>query len=372
MSEADTGQERSPIGHSNGGPIFVVGTMRSGSTLLRLILDSHPHIAISPETGFMGAVMATKAIPNWKHGGDWYGRLNWTEDELDCRLREFYGGMFERYARAQGKSRWGEKTPFHTSHMATMASVFPDALFVGIVRHPGGVAASLRKNFHYTFADAVSYWTATNLDMVRAATDLGSRFVACRYEDILQGGEALLRELMTYLGEPWEPAVLEHHRVQREKGAPRVADGSTITSDPIDARRADRWISTASAEDLVALKGAEGLAGFFGYDPADPITHRPLVDPGGPWRWLLTGDDLRVRRRQSEGHVDFDVRPRTIAIDASPVELADRLQRVEAALARSRSRRSVRIGDAFRIAQHGRSLRAYKEAWSVFQGKPRA
>ena len=91
----------------------------------------------------MGAVMATKAIPNWKHGGDWYGRLNWTEDELDCRLREFYGGMFERYARAQGKSRWGEKTPFHTSHMATMASVFPDALFVGIVRHPGGVAASL-------------------------------------------------------------------------------------------------------------------------------------------------------------------------------------------------------------------------------------
>ena len=38
------------------GPIFVVGTMRSGSTLFRLILDAHPNIAISEETGFMGGL----------------------------------------------------------------------------------------------------------------------------------------------------------------------------------------------------------------------------------------------------------------------------------------------------------------------------
>ena len=47
-------------------PIFIVGSMRSGSTMLRLILDSHPNIAVPPETGFMGAVAATKVIPNWR------------------------------------------------------------------------------------------------------------------------------------------------------------------------------------------------------------------------------------------------------------------------------------------------------------------
>ena len=128
--------------------------MRSGSTMLRLILDSHPRLAVGAETGFMGALLAAKAIPSWKHGRDWYRRIDWSEEEFDARLRDFYGGMFERYAAAQGKPRWGEKTPFHTEHIEAMAHFFPTSVFVGIVRHPGAVAASLRKNFHYRYPEA--------------------------------------------------------------------------------------------------------------------------------------------------------------------------------------------------------------------------
>src|SRR3954453_21234100 len=125
------------------GPVFIVGTMRSGSTLFRLILDAHPRIAISEETGFMGAVTATKDIPHWQHGHHWFQRIGWTEEEFDARLRAFYGGLFERHARSQGKQRWGEKTPMHARHIPQMAALFPDAVFVGIVRHPGAVVHSL-------------------------------------------------------------------------------------------------------------------------------------------------------------------------------------------------------------------------------------
>lgn len=45
------------------GPIFIVGSMRSGLTMLRLILDSHPHIAIGPETGFMSGLAGVKKVP---------------------------------------------------------------------------------------------------------------------------------------------------------------------------------------------------------------------------------------------------------------------------------------------------------------------
>ena len=197
------------------GPVFVVGSMRSGSTMLRLILDSHPRIAVPPETGFMGAVSATKRIPEWKFGDGWYERLGWTEAEVDERLREFYDGMFRRYAAAQGKPRWGEKTPFHTLHMAQMAQVFPDATFVGIVRHPGAVASSLHRRFHYGFAEAMTYWSDTNQEMLRAGTALGDRFGLCRYEDLVQGDEAVLRELLDVLDEPWAPDLTDHHRVQR-------------------------------------------------------------------------------------------------------------------------------------------------------------
>ncbi len=131
------------------GPIFVAGTMRSGSTLFRLILDAHPRIAVSEETGFVGGLVAAKNIPNWIHGRGWYERLGFSEKEFDARLRDFYSGMFERYAAAQGKQRWGEKTPFHSRHIPEMAAVFPDSVFVGIVRHPGAVVHSLVEKFHY-------------------------------------------------------------------------------------------------------------------------------------------------------------------------------------------------------------------------------
>ena len=119
-------------------PIFIVGSMRSGSTMLRLILDSHPRIAIGAETGFMGGLLATRRIPGWKHGAEWFGRIGWTEQELDARLREFYTGMFERHARSQGKARWGDKTPFHTSHMEEMGRRLPRRRLRGDRPPPGG------------------------------------------------------------------------------------------------------------------------------------------------------------------------------------------------------------------------------------------
>jgi hypothetical protein len=353
------------------GPIFVVGSMRSGSTMLRLILDSHPRIAVGAETGFMGAVMGAKAIPNWKHGTNWYEQIDWTEDEFDERLREFYGGMFERYASAQGKARWGEKTPFHTEHMTAMARLFPDSVFVGIVRHPGAVAASLRKNFHYTFAEALAYWNATNLHMIRAATMLGTRFAAVRYEELVTSGEPVLRELMDFLAEPWTPALLEHHRVQRRKGAPRLADGSTISSNPIDASRATQWTANVTAQDYEALRYIADLAGFFGYDATDPAISQPMLAAGGSRSWVATGDDLLVRRREWADRADFERRPPSPVVDASPEELAARLARAEQALARTRSSRSVRLGQALRTVQRGRSPAAVRAAWALVRSSPR-
>jgi hypothetical protein len=350
------------------GPIFVVGSMRSGSTMLRLILDSHPSIAIGAETGFMGALLATKKIPNWRYGGEWYGRLGWTESELDARLRTFYTEMFQRHATEQGKARWGEKTPFHTAHMAAMAQVFPDAVFVGIVRHPGAVAVSLRDSFNYAFPDALSYWAATNLDMVRAAGRIGRRFVLCRYEDLVVESEPVLRELMDWLGEPWSPDVLAHHRVQREKGAPRVVDGSTSTRERIDPARAVSWQQALAPSDVDALQEVAPLAGFLGYESASSPER---TDPGvvsADRRWLTDGDELAERRHAWSDRVDFDQHPPTLSIDASPEELAARLAQVEQALARTRSRRSVRASEAFRKVQRGRSVQDVRDAWAVLRG----
>ncbi len=280
------------------GPIFVVGGMRSGTTLLRLMLDSHPAISVGSETGFMGAAAAVKKIPGWRNGAEWYGRIGWSEDELDERLREFFGGMFQRHAQQQGKVRWGEKTPFHTMHMPAMAEIFPDAVFIGLVRHPGGAVASLKQSFHYSVDAAARYWTETNATMTKCGADLGDRFVLCRYEDLVATPEPVTRALMSWLDEEWTPALVEHHKAQRERKAPRLVDGGTVAHDAIDPKRAERWLDQLTAEDLTVLNDVCGsLAAVYGYDIASPQPAvGPLCSSSGCLAGLRNQPDPKPRR----------------------------------------------------------------------------
>jgi hypothetical protein len=249
--------------------------------------------------------------------------------------------------------------------MEEMARIFPSSVFVGIVRHPGAVATSLRQRFHYTFSEALDYWAATNLDLMRAAISLGPRLTLCRYEDVLRAGEPVLRELMDFLGEPWSPDLLQHHRVQRAKGAPRAVEGSTITSEAIDTRRADAWTQSIGGDELSQLEATVDLARFFGYDPVDPESGERLTSEDGERVWMPNGDDLALRRHQWRDRIDFDSRPNTVVVHASAQELAIQLARVEQALARARSRRAVRVADALRRVQHGRSAKDLRDAWAL-------
>jgi hypothetical protein len=332
-------------------PIFIVGSMRSGSTLFRLVLDSHPNIAMSEETGFMGALAATKAIPNWRYGREWYGRLGWAEDELDSRLRDFYAGMFERHAAEQGKSRWGDKTPFHSWHMAEMARIFPDAVFVAIVRHPGAVVSSLQKRFHYEVGEAAEYWESTNTEVLRHGAELGDkRFALIRYEDLVGAPEPTLRELLSWLDEPWSDDVLRHSDVQTAKGAPRLVDGSTSTRDPISPDRAVRWTSTLSAADRdVVLSTTGPLAAFLGYGTTG-VEPMPGLPAGT--EMLLSGDVLARRQRESDTTLSFLPRQQGIVVaDMSKDELVARLRQAETSLSRIRARPVVRWSDAARRTQ---------------------
>jgi hypothetical protein len=83
----------------------------------------------------------------------------------------------------------------------------------------------------------------------------------------------------------------------------------------------------------------------------------------------VSGKDLVRRRATWSDRVDFAERPPTLAIDASPDELARRLTQVEGALARTRSRRAVRWVDALRRVQRGRTRADLRHAWAVLRNR---
>jgi sulfotransferase family protein len=279
------------------GPIFIIGAMGSGSTLLRLILDSHDNIAIPRETGFMRAYNAHQFIPFKWSGRNWARRMGWTRKELDAELRHFYDRIFSRYAERQGKGRWGDKTPFHTWHVRDMARVFPDAQFVAIVRHPGGCVGSNMNRWGQTVRQATDHYRRYNREIARLAAHYADRFAVVRYEDLVLQPEAVMRELLDYLGEDWSSSVLEHHAVQAARGGRRKVEGRSLVDDPIDVARISKWTKTMEDRHRVILRRRTARLGeFYGYEVDDPAVLAPL----GDGRMVALGHDIDARVAQFE------------------------------------------------------------------------
>jgi hypothetical protein len=236
-------------------------------------------------------------------GDQWYGNLGMSEDDLFARLRVFYGSMFADAAAARGKTRWGDKTPFHVRYLQLAARVFPDCRIVGIVRHLGAVTASLRKRFRYDATRATNHWERTTKQPVMAAMELGERCAVIRYEDLVSAPEPVLRTVLEHVGEPWSPAVLAHHEIQAVDGVSLESQGFTRIDQPLDPGRLSDWETRLGHDVRRELAAVAPLASFLGYDAAQTF---PLAELTNPQQPLVTSRDLTARRRAVPTGVDWE------------------------------------------------------------------
>ena len=188
-------------------PVFVIGSPRSGTTLLRLILDSHPRISCGEETHFLRD-LETVVGRNWELVAT-YGlpREWWIE-----HIRELYQAFQAEVLARSGKVRWAEKDPTYTLHLPFIEELFPDALYVHLLRDGYDVVASFRDRWGYKSAAraARTEWAR----YVTAARELGTRlpqdrFLEVRYEELVADPDEQGRRIFGFLGEAWDPAVLE-------------------------------------------------------------------------------------------------------------------------------------------------------------------
>jgi hypothetical protein len=314
-------------------PILIVGANGTGTTLLRLMLDSHEHIAIPHETGFLRLAAVHRWVPYWELGDQWAKSLDLTDDALMQRLAAFYGGLFSSYAEGRGKQRWGDKTPFHVWHLELATRMFPEVQVVGIVRHPGAVVTSLRRRFRRPLGRSVRHWKRSTRLLLQQAAQLGDRCVVLRYEDLVLAPEPTMRSLLEWLDEPWSDAVLAHHEVQQSAGGAAEVEGFTRTDTPIDAAHVTEWEKHLRGDALAKVVARTGeLATFLGYDPSRALPVEALRE-GGPA--YLTGSEVLARQRERGGAINWERR-------AKP-PVADRPLRPPAP--RRRNRRGTAIED---------------------------
>ena len=201
---------------------FIIGCPRSGTTLLRAMLDSHPRVAVPPESYFTVKALRRAA----RYGGpevfdrtallaDIRGDVSWPSWAVaDARLEPIAAdpalttvpavlrAVYDEYARGEGKERSIDKTPQHTEHVALLDAAFPGSRFVHLVRDGRDVLPSLRSMPYFPsgFAEATLFWRDRAVSGRDARRVVGSaRYHELRYEDLVADPERHLPPLCEFL-----------------------------------------------------------------------------------------------------------------------------------------------------------------------------
>lgn len=269
-------------------PFFVVGSQRSGTTMLRLMLNQHPNIAIPHESGFI-----TVFYPKLAGYGNLAFRQN-QEKLLDdiCEYHlvkrgqhvpdraavlahpiadfaDLIDAIFSEYARSRGKARWGDKTPYYTTDMDVLWRLFPGCRFIHVIRDGRDVALSLRKLEwgSKSIPRLAADWRWKTVLAHKIGAVLGEHYLEIHYEDLVMDPEGKLREVCRFLGEAYSPAMLEYPSTS-ERIVPRESlkwhRQSVRAPDPT---KISEWKYKMSRSDAIIFEQIAGSAlEQFGYE----------------------------------------------------------------------------------------------------------
>jgi hypothetical protein len=212
-------------------PFFIVGSGRSGSTLLRMMLASHSRLTIPPETWYLIPLLERFRIDQPLNAEQIESAISivtshyrWPDMKLDAQdfrlkasrlpkpyLRDLVEIVYRSHVQAEGKARWGDKTPVYIEILPQLARMYPNSKFIHLIRDGRDVA----KSFQAT--DWVSRWLHENTrEWTRGLechwrwvrSDFCDRILQIRYEDLVLETEATLRKICGFIGEEFEPQML--------------------------------------------------------------------------------------------------------------------------------------------------------------------
>ena len=206
--------------------IFVGGVARSGTTLMKNILDAHPNISCGHE---LKLVPLFCSVPRtwWKDMQHQLIPGGMTQEGMDETFAAATAIYILRCSKIN-KQRIAEKTPHNVTEFGVLHRYFPNAQFVHVLRDGRAVAASLLEQnwvdltnlqggkvwYTQNTANAGRYWChiIENANTQRE-TIPDSHYKVVRYEALVNHPEDTLRDLFAFLGEPWDPIVLQKNNV---------------------------------------------------------------------------------------------------------------------------------------------------------------
>jgi LPS sulfotransferase NodH len=278
-------------------PFFIVGNPRSGTTLLRFILSSHSRIYIPEETGFVPhlAHLAKRPLnrPQVQELVEQIGQMNreWRGIVADYEaffqslpspttLHDALDALYHVRIAPQGAVRWGDKGPSYVRWIPQLEQIFPESLYIHLVRDGRDCTlSSLKKwsadNWHYDTYYLMRTWQRNVEAGQQAARQLGpQRFLEVRYEALVGDPAATTRQICDFLGETFEPAMLDHTPLAKQLIAPT---GHFEVERPVTQASVENWRKRMSEFDQkLAVRLCGSTLRSLGYALPDlpPMTTR--------------------------------------------------------------------------------------------------
>lgn len=211
------------------GPVFVVGMPRSGTKLLRDLLNRHPHISIPVcETHFipyffqkfgedppfqsnedfqlfLDELMETNFIADLKEQNIHFNKTEYFQ-QVDIRS---WNSIYEHLLKQLGpkstgeNSLWGDKTPGYLLHLPLLKKLFPAAKFIHILRDPRDYCNSVRNTWGKSIYRAAQRWVAAISSARKDASSFKFDYKEVQYEELLQSPKEVMKDLCVFLQKPY-------------------------------------------------------------------------------------------------------------------------------------------------------------------------
>lgn len=290
-------------------PFFIVGSGRSGTTLLRMILCSHSRLHIPSETHFIQSLVARfpldtplspeqvadvvaviLADPRWKYMAMPAEAFRAAAMALPApKLADVIEPIYRHQLAQAGKARFGDKTPDYIDIIPQLAVLYPGAKFIHLIRDGRDVAMSMIEiGWGHAYHGGRFEWTrAVRRGMAYRDTPYTEQILEVRYEDLVRDVEGTMRRVCAFIGESFEPGMLDW----RDKVDPLMpAEWRHIhrkLAQPLSADAIAVWQRKLSAPECFLIEAS---------------LHRDLERLGyglrfaGPlWRPLLVGSGALLR-----------------------------------------------------------------------------
>jgi tetratricopeptide (TPR) repeat protein len=229
-------------------PIFVLGFPRSGTTLMEQTLSAHPRIVAGDElplindlTSLMPRMLASPLSYPEALAELWMGDQR---EGLD-NLRDYYLSKVKQMGIITPEAAWfTDKMPLNETHLGLIALLFPDSPLIHVIRHPLDImVSSISNHFTHGFFCASALETAALhytrvMDLVQKyRAEMALRYLAVRYEDMVEDQENTVRSVLDFVGEKFDPACLQFHENARYA---RTASYAQVT-EPLYSRSRFRY-----------------------------------------------------------------------------------------------------------------------------------